>query len=1144
MSRRQTRACHLVVVNTVRRELTLLLLKVVMLGINSLKMFAALLLMTGTTVAFNIYNVPVHHFTSDDPLFGQTLVQSSDGVYVLSPTNGDVVICRLGNNCSKVNIPVSGKKGLRPVASAVSNWNKEKILVCNQVRTKVGSTENLNGNCTLLSGEKKEDINPASLDEININKMTFEGTCHEPLKQDSTNINNNNNNYHGNPTGYQVHQRMRREVEKNDKETDEDEDAGTEIAFVLDGSGSIEWEDFEKAKYFIYNVMKNVWTSCFSCNFAIVQYGSKIRTELSLLENDNGTEALNKVKSIKQTYNLTKTASALYHVLTEVFVPENGSKNDAKKMIILLSDGRILGDNRNLTDVLNMNEMKDILRFAIGVGPDVVNNSIAVKEMIQIAGDESRYFNVSNYAALENILSSLEQSIIGIEGIQRGAGFHLQLAEAGFSTHLTHEGSLLFGAVGAYDWSGGVILKRGNDKTVTFLNSSKEEPRFSYLGYSVTSARLTNKTLYISGAPRYNLTGAVFVFDGACENVLTGDQVGSYFGAVLCALDVDGDEETDHLLVGAPHFHTRGEEGKVVVYKLHQGRFERDGELGGVGYEYARFGSAIASVGDVDGNKHMDVAVGAPLEADDPSGPSGSIYIFNGDKDGIKRQYSQRISPSDLRMKLVHFGQAVSLLGSDGNISVGSEGGVTVLKPLPVIIINPTIRFTPTSKIIPLIQQTNDKSMLSDSTISLQICFDATKNTLNGNEILLIEYQIDLDCDKEEKRLSCDSCQKRTNFTMTSELSCTNNIKLNFVGCYDCFSPIKIKLSFDSPAPSSGKPLRVLDAFRSKEIVDKIMFEKECKEEYQCQSNISLSDSTLSTNTVVIGSTQSLDLTFNLTNTGDTSYITTLTLTYPKILHVQKIGQCEEKNFQITCKLLHPKFKHGKQVLFTVTWQPTNTSDQTSANITAVLTGGNNGTEKLDSKTYFFGVKYPLGVQLKGYATPQGLTVTGEETHKELEFNFQLLGKNEYRAKINVTITIKKETHNTDLKILNVQPTSCTLPPVGTSEAIYTIECSLIDPQKITIKTETHIHDIQNNNNEKIIATAELSFDKNIYEETDMNKAVVEVMLFKITVVTSIVPIIGGSIGGLLFLIILIIILIKCGFFRRRHKVDRSESIH
>lgn len=36
--------------------------------------------------------------------------------------------------------------------------------------------------------------------------------------------------------------------------------------------------------------------------------------------------------------------------------------------------------------------------------------------MIDIAGSDERFFNVSNYAALEKILSSLEKSIIGIEG--------------------------------------------------------------------------------------------------------------------------------------------------------------------------------------------------------------------------------------------------------------------------------------------------------------------------------------------------------------------------------------------------------------------------------------------------------------------------------------------------------------------------------------------------------------------------------------------------------------------------------------------------------------------------------------------------------------------------------------------------------
>lgn len=47
----------------------------------------------------------------------------------------------------------------------------------------------------------------------------------------------------------------------------------------------------------------------------------------------------------------------------------------------------------------------------------------------------------------------------------------------------------------------------------------------------MTSAHLPSKTLYISGAPRYNLTGGVFVFEGSEKYVLQGEQVYAVFQA-------------------------------------------------------------------------------------------------------------------------------------------------------------------------------------------------------------------------------------------------------------------------------------------------------------------------------------------------------------------------------------------------------------------------------------------------------------------------------------------------------------------------------------------------------------------------------------------------------------------------------------
>ncbi|KAF7699874.1 integrin alpha-E-like [Silurus meridionalis] len=221
---------------------------------------------------------------------------------------------------------------------------------------------------------------------------------------------NNNNKYQANQPPFHQDPVRKKRSPQNDAITNEDE--GTEIAFVLDGSGSIEQEDFERAKEFIHNVMRNVWTTCLSCKFAVVQYGRDIRTELSLNENDERLKALHKVKNIKQIHAITKTASALYYVLTDIFVPQSGSKENNKKIIILLSDGQMAGDNRTLTEVLNMPQMKGIVRYAIGLGPEVLNKQRAILEMTEIAGGEERFLKVSNYGLLKNILSSLEESIL------------------------------------------------------------------------------------------------------------------------------------------------------------------------------------------------------------------------------------------------------------------------------------------------------------------------------------------------------------------------------------------------------------------------------------------------------------------------------------------------------------------------------------------------------------------------------------------------------------------------------------------------------------------------------------------------------------------------------------------------------------
>lgn len=50
-----------------------------------------------------------------------------------------------------------------------------------------------------------------------------------------------------------------------------------------------------------------------------------------------------------------------------------------------------------------------------------------------------------------------------------------------------------------------------------------------------------------------------------------------------------------------------------------------------------RFGASIAEIGDITGDRWMDVAIGAPMEDEN----QGALYIFQGYYGSINQKYSQ-----------------------------------------------------------------------------------------------------------------------------------------------------------------------------------------------------------------------------------------------------------------------------------------------------------------------------------------------------------------------------------------------------------------------------------------------------------------------------------------------------------------------
>lgn len=133
---------------------------------------------------------------------------------------------------------------------------------------------------------------------------------------------------------------------------------------------------------------------------------------------------------------------------------------------------------------------------------------------------------------------------------------------------------------------------------------------------------------YTGGA--FTFSGVAYLFDGASGSVVytfTGDFYEDRFGSSVGDVgDVDGDGVPD-LAVGAPGGLGSPLPGYVRLFSGADGSVIRT--LQDNTTDNDRFGTAIANVGDVDGDLVPDLLVGAPA-ADYPTVNHGAAWVFSG----------------------------------------------------------------------------------------------------------------------------------------------------------------------------------------------------------------------------------------------------------------------------------------------------------------------------------------------------------------------------------------------------------------------------------------------------------------------------------------------------------------------------------
>uniref|UniRef100_UPI0037E9612D integrin alpha-2 n=1 Tax=Semicossyphus pulcher TaxID=241346 RepID=UPI0037E9612D len=722
-----------------------------------------------------------------------------------------------------------------------------------------------------------------------------------------------------------------------------------DIVIVLDGSNSI--YPWGPMNLFLQKLIPALDIGPQNTQVSVIQYGVSPRFEFRLNDYKTKDEVIAAATSITQMYgSATNTFQAIRYASNEGFNRANGGRPDAAKVMVVVTDGES-HDKARREDIIADCEKKGITRFGIAVlgyyNRNNINTKNLIKEIESIASKptEKYFFNVSEEAALSTIAGALGNRIFNIEGTGKGGdNFKMEMAQVGFSAHYSNrQNVMMLGAVGAYAWSGTVVHQTGSKVDVlpvsAFEGTLQDRNHSSLLGYSVTTLSDGSTEYFVAGAPRSNHSGQVIVYtvnaqkQSAVIDSERGKQIGSYFGSVLCSLDVNQDGVTDLLLVGAPMFMSelKREEGRVYLFSVTKGILNEQGFLDGPPpTENARFGMAISAVPDLDLDSYNDVVVGAPLE----DKGKGVIYVYNGDKKTLKKQFSQRIVGSKLDPKLQYFGRSLDSyidLNDDSlpDISVGAYGKVVQLWSRGVATVTVKASFKPDK--INIFHKPCDINGRKLSCFNTNLCFNAAFRPRTPVGPIAISYTLTLDADLQASRVT-----SRGLFTKNNERFLTEKAKISSQPlCQDYqvyvqetpdfVNSLSLKVEIEQQNADVNP---VLDIFSPSAWEFFMPFTKDCGSDELCTSDLVLSvktDTKATSSAPVLVSANNRELSFQVVvkNKKENAYNTQVVATYSSNLYYSSVSpttdgvKCTSTQTEsVTCQVGYPALKKDQEIKF------------------------------------------------------------------------------------------------------------------------------------------------------------------------------------------------------------------------------------